>query len=204
MAIITGLEENRGRIEVIADGCTIARIRKTHFEKCPLSVGEEVDIDEYIDRLAAIQFADGYECALSSLDLCARSAQEIGNSLRRRGYVAPAIEAIIARLMENHLIDDRQYAQRLAEIQSQRSTGIYAVKRKLRAKGISEEDVEDALAVFDEDQQRHAALLAAQKLARRYENLPMREARAKLSQALMRRGFSWDSIESVVESLFDE
>ena len=109
---------------------------------------------------------------------------------------------MLTRLTENGLIDDAQYARRLAELSASRPVGLYAFKRKLRAKGISDDDAEDALAAFDDDQQRAAAIQAAQKLYRKYEALPEREARAKLSQALARRGFAWDAIEGAVEALF--
>ena len=71
-----------------------------------------------------------------------RSARELGNALRRKGYVQPAIEAVVARLTESGLIDDARYAQRMAETQVNKPVGIYALKRKLRAKGISEADAE--------------------------------------------------------------
>jgi regulatory protein len=89
----------------------------------------------------------------------------------------------------------------MAELSASKPVGLYAFKRKLRAKGICDDDAEEALSAFDDDQQRAAALLAAQKLYRKYEALPEREARAKLSQALARRGFSWDAIESAVEQV---
>ena len=110
---------------------------------------------------------------------------------------------MVARLTESGLIDDARYAQRMAETQVNKPVGIYALKRKLRAKGISEADAERALEAFDDEQQRGAALEAAQKLYRKYEALPPREAKAKLSQALARRGFSWDAIESATDGLFE-
>lgn len=202
MSTITGIQENRGIIEISADGHTVARIRKVHFHKCPLKIHEEIDLDEYLGRIAAVQFANAYEAALTCLDFSARSAKEIAASLKRKGYVEAVIEPVVARLTENHLIDDKRYAQRIAESQSHKAVGLYAVKRKLRAKGFSEEDTEAALEeAFDEDQQRAAALQTAQKLCRKYEALPHYEARGKLSQALARRGFSWDAIESALESL---
>ena len=203
MAIVTNIRETRGLVEVQAEGKTVVRVRKSHFAKCPVSCGEDVDLDAYIDRLAAMQFADAYEAALTSLDFCARSASEIGKALRRKGYVEPAAEAVVAKLTENGLIDDARYAQRMAEIQSNKPVGVYAFKRKLRAKGISEQDAEEALSAFDDDQQQAAALEAARALYRRYGSLPEREARAKLSQALARRGFGWDAIESAVDQLFN-
>ena len=113
--------------------------------------------------------------------------------------MAPAIDATVDRLRENGLIDDARYAMRMAETQSAKPVGIYAFKRKLMAKGISEDDAQQALMAFDDDQQRDACREAAAKLWRRYESLPRREARAKLSQALMRRGFGWDAIEAVID-----
>ena len=101
------------------------------------------------------------------------------------------------------LIDDARYAQRMAELHAGQATGVYAFKRKLMAKGISEDDAQEALAAFDDDQQRAACRVAAEKLWRKYEALPRREARAKLSQALARRGFGWDAIESVLDDLVE-
>ncbi len=203
MAVVTDIRENRGMVEIILEGASFARLRKCYFEKCPLAAGDDIDETAWLDRVAAAQFADAYEAALSSLDRSARTAHDLSNALRRRGIVQPAIDAVISRLTENGLIDDARYAQRMAELQASKPVGLYAFKRKLRAKGISDDDVEDALAAFDDDQQRVAALQAAQKLYRKYEVLPEREARAKLSQALARRGFTWDAIEGAIEALFE-
>jgi len=203
MAIVTDIRENRGTVEIEVEGAIIARVRKAHFARCPLSKGEEIDAPAYIDRLAAVQFPDGYEAALSSLDASAKSAMELSRSLRRRGYVQPVVEAVVARLEENGLIDDAGYARRMAELQSARPVGVYAFRRRLRAKGISDEDAEEALGAFDDEQQQAAALAAARKLYRKYEVLPEREARSKLSQALARRGFGWDAIESAIDQLMD-
>lgn len=203
MAIVTDIRENRGLVEIATDSGTLARVRKAHFSKCPLRPGDDVDPDAYLDRLAGLQFADGYEAALTSLDRCARSAREIAESLRRKGYVEPVARAVVARLKENGLIDDARYARRMAEVQSGKAVGVYAFRRKLRAKGIGEDDAEEALAAFDDAQQQAAALAEARRLYRKYEALPEREARAKLSQALARRGFGWDAIGSAVDQLFD-
>ena len=203
MPIVTDIQQKRGVVEITAEGSVIARVRKVHFDKCPVRPGDEIDIDAWINRLAAAQFTDAYEAALTSLDYCARSARELTNALRRNGYVEPAVEAVMARLGETGLIDDAGYARRMAEVQSTKPVGLYAFKRKLKAKGISDEDAEEALAAFDDEQQRAAALEAAQRLYRKYEALPPREARAKLSQALARRGFSWDAIEGVIDELLD-
>ncbi len=204
MAVVSDIRENRGIVEVACEGVTVLRVRRAHFQKCPVEIGAEIDVEAYLDKVAAAQFADGYEAALTSLDFCARSSREIAGALRRKGYVEPCVEAVVARLTENGLIDDARYAKRMAEVQSGKAVGLYAFKRRLRAKGISDDDAEEALAAFDDAQQQAACLEAARKLWRKYEALPSREARAKLGQALARRGFGWDAIESAVEEIAEE
>ena len=203
MPIVTAIAQRRGLVEIDVDGFTAIRIRKAHFDQCPLREGDDIDPDDYVNRVAGIQFANGYETALSTLDYSNRSAKEIAGALRRKGYVEPCIEAVVARLTENRILDDRRYAERLAELQSKKPVGVYAFRRKLRVKGISEEDAMEALSTFDDGQQRAAALEAARKLYKKYADLPRREGRAKLSQALARRGFGWDAIGSAVDQMFD-
>ena len=180
------------------------KVRKKHFGKLPLELGQELDPEEYTDRMAAIQSADCYEAALTMLDQAAQTSGNLCRKLMQKGYVAPVAEATVARLVENRLIDDRRYAERIAQTQMGRSVGAYAVRRKLRAKLLSEEDVEAAMEGFDEAQQAAACREAAAKLWRKYESLPPREGRAKLSQALARRGFGWDDIRSAVDNLADD
>ena len=199
MAIVTEINENRGMVDVYMEGVRFARIKKAHFDQKPLSPGDDVEPEAYLDSIAAVQFPDAYEAALTSLDFSARTAREIEQSLARRGFVPPVARAVTEKLAEARLIDDKAYAARLAEGAARKKTGKFAVRRKLMAKGIGEEDAEAALGQLDEAQQARAAQEAAQKLGRKYAALEPREARAKLSQALARRGFSWDAISAALE-----
>jgi len=204
MNIVSGIQEKRGIIEISAEGCVRLKVRKSHFTRRPLEVGMEIDFEEYEGEIAAIQFSDAYEAALTSLDFSARTAREIERSLLMKGYVQPVVSAVVERLTEHRLIDDKQLAGRIAEANTGKAVGLYAVKRKLRAKGISEDDVNEALEVFDDAQQLAAARQAAEKLFRKYSTLPQREARMKLSQALARRGFPWDAVKEAVDQLLSD
>ena len=203
MATITGIEPVRGRVDLYLDGTLFLRLKKAHFEKCPLCEGDEIDPDDYLDRLSRVQFSDAWESALTGLEKSARTEKEVADSLLRRGYVAPVVAAVTERLKETRLLDDAQYAGRLAELQSKKPVGLYAFKRKLKAKGISDDDAAQALEVFDDQQQQAACLGAAERLFKKYEALPPREGKAKLSQALARRGFGWDAIEHAIDQLLD-
>lgn len=200
MATVTDIRDFRGVIAVYADGTLALRVTKKHFSKIKLSVGDEFDIESYVDSLAAIQLGDAYEFALTCLDFSQRTAAELIKKLMSRGYVRPAAEAAVERLTEAGIIDDNRYAKRMTETASKKNVGIYAMKRKLMAKGFSEDDADDALTALDDDQQLSAAKATADKYRSKYSSLPPREARMKLSQALARRGFSWDIISRALDA----
>lgn len=203
MSTVTEVRVFRGVARLSFDDAAPMKVRLKHFKALPLQAGDEVDAEEYAARVAEAQRADAYEAALSSLDLCARTRQELRRSLLARGFVSGAVEATLDRLADSGLVDDRRYAERAVEVSAARPVGVYAVRRKLRAKGVAEEDAEAALGALDDEQQAQAAQAAARSLLRRYAQLPAREGRAKLSQALARRGFSWEAVRAAVDKVWE-
>lgn len=201
MAMVSGVREVRGLMEISLDGVSWLRVRKKHFALLPLSPDDAVDPQAYLDRLSALQAADCYEAALTMLDQAAQTSADLAAKLVRKGYAPPAAQATVSRLVENRLVDDQRYAQRIAQSQKNKPVGAWAVRRKLMAKRLDEETIDAAMEDFDSDQQAQACAQAAEKLWRKYCDLPPREGRAKLSQALARRGFGWDAIRSAVDSL---
>ena len=203
MSTVTEVRVFRGVARLSFDDAAPLKVRLKHFKALPLAAGDEVDAEEYAARVAEAQRADAYEAALNSLDLCARTRQELRRSLLARGFVSGAVEATLDRLADSGLVDDRRYAERAVEVSAARPVGVYAVRRKLRAKGVAEEDAEAALGALDDEQQAQAAQAAARSLLRRYAQLPAREGRAKLSQALARRGFSWEAVRAAVDKVWE-
>ena len=204
MAIVSNIQENRGLVRISLDGMEWLKLCKKHFNLLPLHVGDAVDPEKYIDRMAALQAADCYEAALTMLDQAAQTSGNLRAKLMRRGFVSPAADASVDRLMENGLVDDTRYAQRVAQAQLGKAVGAYAVRRKLQSRRLPEDAIDAVMEDFDSEQQAQACRQAAEKLWRKYAGLPPREGRAKLSQALARRGFGWEAIHSAVEALSSE
>jgi len=201
MAMVSEIKEFRGLTSISLDGSVWLRVCRKHFAKLPLQEGDYIDPEQYADRMAALQLSDCYEAGLTILDQAACTRGDMRRKLMRKGYVEAAAAATVDRLAEIGLLDDARYAERLAQSQLKKPVGAYAVRRKLRAKLLSDECVEAAMGDFDEAQQSAACRTAAEKLAHKYSTLPPREARSKLTQALARRGFGWDAISSVVDEL---
>lgn len=204
MALFVGKEEKRGVVTLMFDDRTRLVVRKTDFETYPLEKDEEVDLEEYLNAVAGFQAPRAYEAALSLLDYSWRTENEMKKKLRMKGYIDTVIESVIERLKEARLIDDRQIAERIAEKASDRGIGAYALKRKLKTRGISEEDVEYASSLMDEEKEKEGALKECRRLYRKYAALPVREAKAKLSAALSRRGYSWEAVSEAIESVLND
>lgn len=188
-----------GIVEIIADGQLLARVRKQDFARLPARAGEELDEREYMMSLARLQESAAYECALNALDMTAKTESELRRKLSQRGFVPKAIGDAIERLKRARLIDDKAIAARITESASGKQMGLYALKRKLKSRGIADADAEDALGAVDDNQQITACRAAAAKLGKRYAELPPRERNAKLAQALARRGYAWDVINAVMD-----
>lgn len=204
MATVSGIREVRGLVEISLDGVVWLRICKQHFHEHALSEGEFIDPQAYVDSIASIQINDCYEAALNILDRAACTAGNMQSKLIRAGYVHVAAEATVARLQENHLIDDRSYAERIIQSQQAKSMGAYALRRKLQAKQLNEADIDAAMEAITDEQQKAACLAVATKLHEKYADLPAHEAKAKLSQALSRRGFGWETIRTVVDETMSQ
>ena len=203
--ILRSLSETRGVITLMFDEGPSLRVRRKHFAKLPLNEGDPVDFEEYENALSRIQFDDATEAALTLLDHSAQSVMGLRQKLMQKGYVPFCVEQVIARLQEYRLLDDAALAQRFTQSRLHAQDGIYAVRRKLRARGVDEETARQAVEdLMDDAQQLEAALAALRKLYPRYADRPSREARARLSQALARRGFSWDVISQALDRFLSD
>jgi len=203
MTVISAVEKFGAVYRIYADGRLLASLSAAAFERAPLREGDAIDPDAYLAKIAVAQMNEAYEAALNALDRAAKSEKALRRYLALRGFVEPAIDAAVARLHGARLIDDGAIAGRMVEAGAAGGLSRSAIKRKLRLKGVSEEDAEGALeAVSDEDQLDSAKRLAG-RLYPKYAPLERRAARARLSQALARRGFSWDVIDQAISGLFE-
>ena len=203
MPVLLEIRLSKTMVDLSFDNRTRLRIRKKDFETLPIKMGDDIDTDAYEARVCARQLNEAYEAALTCLDYSARSENEIRKKLAEKGFLPPVLDAVVSRLAEARLLNDLELARRMTEFAA-KSRGIYAMKQKLRARGIREEDAEEALSEISEDDQRTAAIEAGRKLLRKYNTLEPRERRAKLSQALARRGFGWNTISEALESVLSD
>lgn len=125
-----------------------------------------------------------------------RTRREVAQKLRDRGCPEERIEPLLDRFQELRMIDDRLYARLYME--SKRDYGLRRLRDELRLRGVSDEDIEDALDECEVDEVERALTLL-----RRWSGLHGMTPQ-KLYGRLSRRGFSGSAVHEAFSLLCEE
>jgi regulatory protein len=167
-----------------------------------LRVGQELSEGDIEALEHAEQSQRCLNAAFRYLAYRPRSQAELKERLAWRGFDADSIEATIASLKEQKLVDDLAFARFWTENRqffSPRSR--WLVSRELKQKGVANEVIERVVAdINDEENAYQAALTKARKLpASDYEGF-----RRQLGEYLKRRGFGYGVIKKTLERVWEE
>lgn len=156
-------------------------------------------------------FADAYEKAIKECQDAAylylkfrpRAEGELRKALLEKGFLESEIQVVIENLIKQKMIDDERFVKYFLEsYQKSKPLGLYAIKNKLKEKGISEMLIEEALLqYYKENSATEEAYLLIEKRWYKYEKLQNFEKKEKIFAYLYARGFETDIIGEVIEKL---
>lgn len=128
--------------------------------------------------------------ALGLLETRARSRAELASALRRRNVPDELADQVLARLGELGYVDDAGLALALAVTKVQVARrGRGRIRRELRARGLSDEVVAEAVSAIAPDDEWAAARALATRKAGTMGRLDPPVALRRLQAMLARRGF---------------
>jgi regulatory protein len=224
--VITALQADpvdANKVHVFIDGKHAMVVALDVAANERLTVGQTCP-PERLERLhEAQELNDIYQKALAFLSYRPRSAREVEQRLRRKGFTPEQVSGVMERLRSQHYIDDHEFARFWV---SNRMTfnprGPRLLRSELRQKGVPSEIVEEVmqeqvatqeLLVQQAEEFKVAesatveepvpgtdlanALTLARKRLRTYGNLEPQAARRRLSGFLARRGYGFDIIDQV-------
>lgn len=146
------------------------------------------------------------EQAYRHLEHRMRTAYEMRTYLREYGYDDSEIEPLVEELASLNYIDDYEYALRYIEYAISKNRAIYRIKMELRDKGISEENIENA--VEDSKEELQIDELANASSVARKELIGVSEIDekrlGKIVRKLKRLGYGENIIIKIVEVLRKE
>ena len=205
MGKITALRAGRGRnkrVNVVLDGKFAFSLEAEVAVKERLRVGQELS-DTQIEALTGSdRFHRCLGAAVRYLGYRPRSESETRERLYRRGFDGDNVEAVIAKLREQGLLDEVAFAQFWKDNRESFSPrSQWLTKLELRRKGVAGDIIDQVVdAIDDEDSAYRAALGKARKLPLSdYQGF-----RRRLGGYLRRRGFDYGVINHTIERMWQE
>lgn len=135
----------------------------------------------------------------------ARSRMELADALRNRNVPDDAAARVLDRLAEVGLVDDHSFATDFVQAKrAERGLSARELTRQLRAKGVGEDAIDDALADLDERADRVTARRLAERKLRSMSGLDSRVQIRRLAGLLARKGYSPGLAYQVVREVVGE
>ncbi len=205
MKRITAIRARRGqkkRVNVFLDGKFAFSLEAEVAIKEDLKVGQELSASQIEALARSDQLHRCLNAAARYLGYRPRSEFELRQRLHQHGFNGDSVEAVIAKLKEQGLVDDMAFAQFWKDNRvsfSPRSQ--WLTRLELRRKGVVDDIIDQVVdAVDDNDSAYRAALGKARSLPLSdYQSF-----RRRLGEYLKRRGFGYGVINHTVERVWQE
>lgn len=198
-------KRNKSRVSVYIDGEFAIGLDAVTAVAARLAIGDEVSEAELRAVVEKSEINSAFERAVGYLSAAPRARLEIHRYLKDKGYDGKVCDEVLRRLDEYRYVDDRAYAESYVTSKSKKY-GKIRLSAELKKKGISSEIVSDVLSGESddyEDAQEYEETDGAIKVAERYLRSHKERDALKLKRFLAGRGFTWDTINSVVSKLKD-
>lgn len=229
--IITALRADPAdpnKVHIFVDGKHMLAVTLDVAAAEKLSVGQPCPPSRLEKLHSAEELQSTYESAIHFLSYRPRSAREVELRLRKKGHSPEQIAAVMDRLRAHKYVDDTEFARFwVSNRMSFSPRGPRLLRSELRQKGVSQEVIDAVLQEQVEEQAEAEerateiaeiwggdrgdeptpgsdlanALSLAQKKWRTYGRLDPQTARRRLSGFLMRRGYDYATVDSVLQRL---
>ena len=133
----------------------------------------------------------------------ARSAKELSERLKRKGFSEQVINKVVSRLKEIDYINDLKFAYLFVEDRIKHNPkGRILLKIELKRKGLEEEVVDKVLQEkLPPEKEEELAFNLAQKKWRRRKDVEENKRKQQIYALLTRRGFSISLAKEIVDNL---
>lgn len=208
MPIITKIsvqENNKQRFNIFLDEEYAFSVDEDVLIKYRLKKG--MQLDELL--LTEINYYDeirkAYNNAVQFLAKRKRTEAEVRKYLREKEAVESVIREVILKLYQYQFLDDEDYA--LSYVRTQMNTadkGPEVIRRELQQRGVDDALIDKAMKEYPFERQFETALQLCEKFAGKNQRDSKRVLKQKMEQLLLRKGFPYDMISSVIAELDDK
>lgn len=195
---ITPQVKDKTRCNIYVDGRFCCGLTLEATVKNRLKVGQIVTAE----RLAEIQLESekntAFDKALTHLSATRKTEKQVRSYLSDKGYLPAVIDYVAEKLRSYNFLNDGEYADTYVEFAA-RKKGNKLIRMELRAKGVSDAEIDTALESVDEETE----LLAAKELLQKYMRGKSADVQTlqKAYRYLMGKGFDYDVAKRALSTL---
>ena len=155
----------------------------------------------YIMKKYEMDYSQTKEKALRLLEFRNHSSCELKRKLTVAGASEDDVLKVIEFLKEYNLINDREYAKRLAlDLKNLKKYGERRIRSELKSRGILSEDIEEAIGELPEFDEEELERLVEKRLKGDFE----KKNKDKVLRYFLNRGYSFDKIKRTIEKIEQE
>lgn len=188
MPVVTSLRATRGgRVAVHLDGAYACTVSASLVAALRLYRGRELTDDDARQLLGDAGLESALADAYRLLSHRSRSTDELRQRLTAKGRSEDVVDAVLARLAAEKLLDDAAFARAFAADRMRLAAwGRARILRELAGLGVAADLAEAAVAAVSAEGEGERARAA---LAKRRPTQPLDAAKRRAYQLLLRRGF---------------
>ena len=166
-----------------------------------ICVGTEID-EQFLSELKFdSDFRRAKSRALWYLDRMDYTEKALYEKLLKAGFSKKASASVLGKLCELGLVDDRRFAERLAERLIESNTSKREALHKMLLKGVPYDMAKDVLSETETDEELQITALLTSKYAYK---LNLENGAQKVFAALVRKGFSYGGIRNAMKKYIEE
>lgn len=200
IAKIEQSEHKQGRILVHLEGGDLLRVTEDELLRFDLYTGLDISPETMVELQKCAARSDARLRAVSMISARPLSRQELQKRLKNKETEESDAEAAADWLENIGALDDLAYAKTVVRHYSESGYGEAKLRDELRRRGVPRELWEEALETAPDPAETLSRVLAARTRGKNLDD----KGRKKLSDLLLRRGFSWRDVRTALSALGEE
>lgn len=195
---ITPQVKDKKRCNVYVDGRFCCGLTLETAVKNRLKVGQIVTEERLAEMQLESEKNTAFDKALTHLSATRKTEKQIRSYLQDKGYLSAVADYVVEKLRSYNFLNDGEYAEAYVESTAKRK-GSRLIRMELRGKGISEEEIDGAMELLQEETQLETAKGILQKYMRgkTFDKATLQKA----YRYLMSKGFEYETAKAALESL---
>lgn len=199
---ITQGKKNPERYNIFFEDKFAFSVDEAVLVRYQLTKGKELDQWTIEEMAFEDQIRKAYNKALHYLGFRMRSEGEVRTKLKENEFGEAVIDEAIKKLYEHKFLDDRAFSEALMRTQmNSGKKGPRAIQQDMQKKGIDKQMQKEVLDSYTEEEQLEIARGLAEKIAAKEKLKTPSQIKQKISDFLMRKGYSYTLISQAAAEL---